>query len=100
MRTFRFTALLALLTVSCPALAAPPSNLTTHAERTGFLETGRYAERLRRQGAGVHLSVGCEFVLYVPGIVPGANVQERVENLLNGTFDPVTMSLVWSGLSE
>ncbi len=44
MRTLRFTALLALLTVSCPALAAPPSNLTTHAERTGFLETGRYAE--------------------------------------------------------
>ncbi|WP_393079710.1 abortive phage infection protein [Streptomyces sp. LN704] len=53
-------------------------------------ETGRCAERLRRQGAGVHLSVGCEFVLYVPGIVPGANAQERVENLLNGTFDPVT----------
>ncbi|MFF3611490.1 abortive phage infection protein [Streptomyces sp. NPDC002580] len=52
-------------------------------------ETGRYAERLRRQGAGVHLSVGCEFVLYVPGIVPGANVQERVENLLKGDFDPV-----------
>ncbi|MFF2363940.1 abortive phage infection protein [Streptomyces sp. NPDC058122] len=55
-------------------------------------ETGRYAERLRRQGAGVHLSVGCEFVLYVPGIVPGANVLERVENLLNGDFDPVLMA--------
>ncbi|MFJ8995737.1 abortive phage infection protein [Streptomyces sp. NPDC102279] len=55
-------------------------------------ETGRSAERLRRQGAGVHLSVGCEFVLYVPGIVPGANVQERVENLLKGNFDPVVMA--------
>lgn len=55
-------------------------------------ETGRHAERLRRQGAGVHLSVGCEFVLYVPGIVPGANVQERVENLLKGDFDPVLMA--------
>ncbi|MGX5184686.1 abortive phage infection protein [Streptomyces avermitilis] len=55
-------------------------------------ETGRFAERLRRQGAGVHLSVGCEFVLYVPGIVPGANVQERVENLLEGNFDPVRMA--------
>ncbi|MGW3667125.1 abortive phage infection protein [Streptomyces sp. NPDC005141] len=55
-------------------------------------ETGRYADRLRRQGAGVHLSVGCEFVLYVPGIVPGANIQERVENLLKGDFDPVLMA--------
>ncbi|MEU8793447.1 abortive phage infection protein [Streptomyces sp. NPDC048643] len=55
-------------------------------------ETGRAAERLRRQGAGVHLSVGCEFVLYVPGIVPGATVQERVENLLKGNFDPVVMA--------
>ncbi|MFD4623023.1 abortive phage infection protein [Streptomyces sp. NPDC058475] len=55
-------------------------------------ETGRFAERLRRQGAGVHLSVGCEFVLYVPGIVPGANAQERVENLLKGNFDPVRVA--------
>lgn len=54
-------------------------------------ETGRHAERLRRQGARVHLSVGCEFVLYVPGIVPGDSALERVENLLNGTFDPVLM---------
>ncbi|RYJ30621.1 hypothetical protein CU044_0964 [Streptomyces sp. L-9-10] len=55
-------------------------------------ETGRHAERLRRQGARVHLSVGCEFVLYVPGIVPGADVMERIESLLNGTFDPVRMT--------
>ncbi|SPE62072.1 hypothetical protein SNS2_4394 [Streptomyces netropsis] len=51
-------------------------------------ETGRHAERLRRQGARVHLSVGCEFALYVPGIVPGDNVLERVENMLSGKFDP------------
>ncbi|MET7455346.1 abortive phage infection protein [Streptomyces sp. NPDC005574] len=51
-------------------------------------ETGRFAERLRRQGASVDLSVGCEFWLFVPGIVPGDTVMERVENLLNGTFDP------------
>ncbi len=50
-------------------------------------ETGRHAERLRRQGAGVDFSVGCEFWLYVPGIVPGANVLERIEHLLNGTVD-------------
>jgi len=55
-------------------------------------ETGRSAERLRRQGAGVHLSVGCEFVLYVPGIVPGDTITERVENLLKGNFDPVKVA--------
>lgn len=54
-------------------------------------ETGKQAERLRRQGARVHLSVGCEFVLFVPGIVPGDNVLERVRNLLSGNFDPQTM---------
>ncbi|MFE4547160.1 MULTISPECIES: abortive phage infection protein [unclassified Streptomyces] len=53
-------------------------------------ETGRRAERLRRQGAGVHLSVGCEFLLYVPGIVPGADAEERIANLLKGAYDPVT----------
>ncbi|MFC8076576.1 abortive phage infection protein [Streptomyces sp. NPDC057307] len=50
-------------------------------------ETGEHAERLRRQGADVHLSVGCEFVLYVPGIVPGADALERIKNLLAGTYD-------------
>lgn len=34
-------------------------------------ETGRVAQRLRRQGASVDFSVGCEFWLFVPGIVPG-----------------------------
>jgi hypothetical protein len=55
-------------------------------------ETGRFAERLRRQGAGVHLSVGCEFWLFVPGIVPGDNAVERIENLVKGNFDPVLMA--------
>ncbi|CAM5717933.1 hypothetical protein SALBM311S_10423 [Streptomyces alboniger] len=50
-------------------------------------ESGRFAERLRRQGASVELSVGCEFWLFVPGIIPGANVFERIENLQNGTVD-------------
>ena len=54
-------------------------------------ETGRVAERLRRQGARVHLSVGCEFVLFVPGIVPGATVMERIANLQSGNFDPEQM---------
>ncbi|MFF4251960.1 abortive phage infection protein [Streptomyces sp. NPDC001663] len=54
-------------------------------------ECGRFAERLRRQGASVDFSVGCEFWLFVPGIVPGETVLERVENLLKGNFDPVQM---------
>ncbi|MCQ9180837.1 abortive phage infection protein [Streptomyces sp. IBSBF 2953] len=52
-------------------------------------ETGRFAQRLRRQGASVDLSVGCEFWLFVPGIVPGDTALERVRNLMNGTYDPV-----------
>ncbi|MFI0999651.1 abortive phage infection protein [Streptomyces galbus] len=54
-------------------------------------ETGRFAERLRRQGASVDLSVGCEFWLFVPGIVPGATVLERVRNLMEGRVDPVAV---------
>jgi hypothetical protein len=50
-------------------------------------QTGRFAERLRRQGASVDFSVGCEFQLFVPGIVPGETVLDRVENLLNGMVD-------------
>jgi hypothetical protein len=70
-----------------PRLAdVPPADILDH-----LAETGRRAELLRRQGARVVLSVGCEFVLFVPGIVPGADVLERVENLLSGNFDPVVM---------
>ncbi|NNN35459.1 abortive phage infection protein [Streptomyces sp. S3(2020)] len=50
-------------------------------------ETGRFAERLRRQGASVELSVGCEFWLFVPGIIPGDTVFERIANLQNGTVE-------------
>lgn len=61
----------------------------THREILDHLaETGEHAERLRRQGADVHLSVGCEFMLFVPGIVPGADALERIKNLLAGTYDP------------
>ncbi|MGW6526887.1 abortive phage infection protein [Streptomyces venezuelae] len=54
-------------------------------------ETGRHAERMRRQGARVYLSVGCEFVLFVPGIVPGDDAVERVQNILKGNYDPERM---------
>lgn len=40
-------ALLALLLLAAPPLwAAPPAGLTTHAERSGFVETGRYDETI------------------------------------------------------
>ncbi|MGW6732961.1 abortive phage infection protein [Streptomyces sp. NPDC055013] len=54
-------------------------------------ECGRFAERLRRQGASVDFSVGCEFWLFVPGIVPGATVLERVDNLQKGNVDMARM---------
>lgn len=50
-------------------------------------ESGRHGERLRRQGAQVTLAVGCEFWLFVPGIAPGADVFERIDNLEKGNFD-------------
>jgi hypothetical protein len=54
-------------------------------------ETGRHGERLRKQGAQVTLAVGCEFWLFVPGIVPGDTVLDRIQNLIDGNFDPVKM---------
>ncbi|MEU9655772.1 abortive phage infection protein [Streptomyces chartreusis] len=54
-------------------------------------ECGRFAERLRRQGASVDFSVGCEFWLFVPGIIPGETVLERVENLQKGNVDMARM---------
>jgi len=70
-----------------PRLAdRPPREILEH-----LAETGRHAERLRRQGVRVHLSVGCEFVLFVPGIVPGDNALERIKNLTSGNFDPEKM---------
>jgi hypothetical protein len=55
-------------------------------------EASRHAEELRRQGAAIVLSVGCEFLLFVPGIVPGADTMERIENLANGSYNPERMA--------
>ncbi|MFD0343078.1 abortive phage infection protein [Streptomyces sp. NPDC127117] len=64
----------------------PASEILDH-----LAETGRHLERLRRQGARADLSVGCEFWLFVPGIVPGDDAQERIRNLMEGNFDPEQM---------
>ncbi|WP_181764518.1 abortive phage infection protein [Streptomyces albidus (ex Kaewkla and Franco 2022)] len=70
-----------------PRLAdVPQADILDH-----LAETGRHAESLRRQGARVHLSVGCEFVLFVPGIVPGETALERIKNLTEGNYDPQKM---------
>jgi hypothetical protein len=65
---------------------APERDILEH-----IAECGRFAERLRRQGASVDFSVGCEFWLFVPGILPGDTILERVRNMLNGDFDPEKM---------
>jgi hypothetical protein len=79
-----------------PRLAdVAPADILDH-----LAATGRHAERLRRRGARVVLSVGCEFVLFVPGIVPGADVLERIRHLLDGTFDPVVMRRRLAGFTE
>ncbi|MFF8926672.1 abortive phage infection protein [Streptomyces longwoodensis] len=72
-------------------LQPTPADLPQRDVLDHLAETGRFAERLRRQGASVDLSVGCEFWLFVPGIVPGATVLERVRNLLEGQVDPVAV---------
>ncbi|WP_344209488.1 hypothetical protein, partial [Kribbella sancticallisti] len=62
-------------------------------------QTAANAERLRRRYAPspaddhetvapeVILAIGCEFMLFTPGIVPGANFFERVDYLTKGEFD-------------
>ncbi|MGW8378366.1 abortive phage infection protein [Actinacidiphila sp. SB3-2] len=65
----------------------PPHEILDH-----LAETGRHAEELRRQGARVELAVGCEFFLFVPGIVPGDDAVERVDNLTSGHFDAAHMA--------
>jgi hypothetical protein len=65
---------------------APREDILEH-----LAAAGRAAEQLRVQGASIDLSVGAEFFLFVPGIVPGADVLERVRNLQSGRFDPVRM---------
>jgi hypothetical protein len=51
-------------------------------------QTAVVAERLRRRhGPEVILVIGCEFMLFTPDIVPGANFFERVEYLTKGEFD-------------
>lgn len=50
-------------------------------------DAGREADALRLHGADIALSIGAEFFLFVPGVVPGADAVERVHNLLSGRFD-------------
>lgn len=51
-------------------------------------QTAVQAERLRRNyEPEVILVIGCEFMLFTPGIIPGADFFERVEFLTKGEFD-------------
>ncbi|SHF82465.1 hypothetical protein [Streptoalloteichus hindustanus] len=62
-------------------------------------ETARAVERLRRRcGDRVVLVVGCEFFLFVPGIVPGATFLDRIANLQK--MPPTEFPGIWRRLDE
>ncbi|MFC0107253.1 hypothetical protein [Kibdelosporangium aridum] len=49
-------------------------------------ESARQAEKLCRRGGKVIFAAGCEHLLFTPGIIPGANFQERIAAV--GTIPP------------
>jgi hypothetical protein len=49
--------------------------------------TAREAERLRRRHSRLHLNVGCEYILFTRGIVPGESFAERVAYLSDPASD-------------
>jgi hypothetical protein len=60
-----------------------------------MVETARIAEDLRRQGASVTLTMGCELMLFAGEIIPGATFDERVEAIIgNSQQVPAYMSAV------
>ncbi|GGZ33396.1 hypothetical protein GCM10010387_29420 [Streptomyces inusitatus] len=61
----------------------PQPEILAHLARTA-----RLAERLRTSyRSEVILAVGCEYVLFAPGIVPGATFLDRIRYLTEGQFD-------------
>lgn len=60
----------------------PQREILAHLARTA-----REAERLRRRHGGLALVTGCEHILFTPGIVPGKDFQERVDNLSDPSLD-------------
>ncbi|MFD4830919.1 abortive phage infection protein [Streptomyces uncialis] len=65
----------------------PQAEILTHLARTA-----RLAERLRTSyDSEVILAVGCEYVLFAPGIVPGATFLDRIRYLIEGQFDHPAM---------
>jgi hypothetical protein len=62
-------------------------------------DAARLAERLRREHprTGVTLAVGCEHILFTPGIVPGADLFERADYL---TEHPEELPAIMRRLNE
>lgn len=66
----------------------PQAEILDHLARTA-----RLAERLRASHKSeVILAVGCEYVLFAPGIVPGATFLDRIQYLIGGQFDHPAMT--------
>jgi hypothetical protein len=60
----------------------PQKEILDHLARTA-----RQAEALRRRHRAVSLVVGCEYLLFTPGLVPGGDVLERIDNMSSGKLD-------------
>ncbi|MFD8935352.1 abortive phage infection protein [Streptomyces sp. NPDC059578] len=61
----------------------PQAEILAHLARTA-----RLAEQLRTSHQPeVVLAVGCEYILFAPGIVPGATFFDRMQHLIEGQFD-------------
>jgi hypothetical protein len=75
----------------------PPTEVLDH-----LAAAARDAERLReRHTREVLLILGCEHVLFTPGITPGADFFARIEHLSSGTADlPAIMSRLNAFLAE
>ncbi|CAM3463944.1 abortive phage infection protein [Kibdelosporangium persicum] len=61
-------------------------------------ESARQAEKLRKHGGDVVFAAGCEHLLFTPGIIPGANFEERIATI--GSIPPEEWPNVYQRLNE
>jgi hypothetical protein len=63
-----------------------------------LVEIARAAERIRVNGGGVSLNVGCELPLFMDGILNGNDFWERVQSLVAG-FDAGNLDAMYEALN-
>jgi len=61
-----------------------PCDLTPEEMLPLFVDCAERAERLRLNGAGVVLVLGCEMSLFAKGFMPGDDVFARIEGIMSG----------------